>query len=69
MGYQVANQQMTPGFLAAVTDLNTQMAREGYEGHVLVTADEFVEHYCKSNIWQINQDNMEAYHINFVGKP
>ena len=69
MGYQAANQQMTPGFLAAITDPNTRTAHEGYEGHVPVTADEFVEHYCTSNIWQINQDDMEAYRINFVGKP
>lgn len=33
------------------------------------TADEFVEHYCKSNIWRINQEDMNAYLAEFVSKP
>ena len=69
MGYQPANRQTTPDFLVAVTDPNARVAREGYEDGVPVTADAFAEHYRKSNIWQINQDDMEAYRIDFVGKP
>ena len=69
MGYQPANRQTTPDFLVAVTDPNARIAREGYESRVPRTADEFVEHYRKSNIWQINQEDMDAYLREFVGKP
>ena len=69
MGYQPANRQTTPDFLVAVTDPNARTAREGYEGRVPRTADEFAEYYRKSNIWQINQRDMGAYLSEFVGKP
>ena len=69
MGYEPANRQTTPDFLVAVTDPNARIAREGHESRVPRTADEFVEHYRKSNIWQINQADMDAYLNEFVGKP
>jgi len=69
MGYEPANRQTTPDFLVAVTDPNARIAREGYENRVPRTADEFVEHYRKSNIWQINQEDMAAYLSEYVGKP
>ena len=69
MGYQPANRQTTPDFLIAVTDPNARTARKGYENRVPRTADEFVEHYRKSNIWQINEEDMDAYLSEFVGKP
>ena len=69
MGYQPANRQTTPDFLIAVTDPNARTARKGYENHVPRTADEFAEHYRKSNIWQINEEDMDAYLAEFVGKP
>jgi len=69
MGYQPANRQTTPDFLVAVTDPNARIAREGYESRVPRTADEFVEHYRKSNIWQINKEDMDAYFHESVGLP
>lgn len=69
MGYQPANRQTTPDFLVAVTDPNARIAREGYESRVPRTADEFADHYRKSNIWQINQEDMHAYRMESVGKP
>jgi ATP-binding cassette subfamily G (WHITE) protein 2 (SNQ2) len=69
MGYQPANRQTTPDFLVAVTDPNARIVREGYENLVPRTADEFVDHYRKSNIWQVNQEDMDAYLHEFVGKP
>ena len=69
MGYQPANRQTTPDFLVAVTDPNARIAREGYESRVPRTADEFADHYRKSNIWKINQEDMDAYLGEFVGKP
>lgn len=69
MGYQPANRQTTPDFLVAVTDPNARMARVGYETRVPRTADEFVEYYRASNIWQINQRDMSAYLTEFVGQP
>ena len=69
MGYQPANRQTTPDFLVAVTDPNARIAREGYENRVPRTPDEFTEHYRQSNVWQINQEDMDAYLHDSVGKP
>lgn len=69
MGYQPANRQTTPDFLVAVTDPNARIVRKGYENRVPRTADEFAEYYSKSNVWQVNQDDMDAYLREFVGKP
>lgn len=69
MGYQPANRQTTPDFLVAVTDPNARIAREGYENRVPRTADEFAEYYRRSNIWQVNQEDMDAYFSASVGKP
>ena len=69
MGYQPANRQTTPDFLVAVTDPNARIAREGYENRVPRTPDEFAEHYRQSNVWQINQEDMDAYLHESVGKP
>lgn len=69
MGYQPANRQTTPDFLVAVTDPNARTAREGYENRVPRTADEFVEYYRQSNVWNTNEEDMDAYLNEFVGKP
>ena len=69
MGYKPANRQTTPDFLVAVTDPNARVAREGYENRVPRTADEFVEYYRKSNVWQANKEDMNGYLNEFVGKP
>ena len=69
MGYQPANRQTTPDFLVAVTDPNARIARKGYDSRVPRTPDEFAEHYRQSNVWQINQEGMDAYLHEFVGKP
>ena len=69
MGYEPANRQTTPDFLVAVTDPNARVAREGYENRVPRTADEFVEYYRKSGVWKVNQEDMDAYLNEFVGKP
>jgi ATP-binding cassette subfamily G (WHITE) protein 2 (SNQ2) len=68
MGYKPANRQTTPDFLVAVTDPNARVAREGYENRVPRTADEFVEYYRKSGVWKVNQEDMDAYLNEFVGK-
>jgi ATP-binding cassette subfamily G (WHITE) protein 2 (SNQ2) len=69
MGYEPANRQTTPDFLVAVTDPNARIAREGYENRVPRTADEFAEYYRKSNVWQINQEDMDAYLASLSAKP
>jgi len=69
MGYEPANRQTTPDFLVAVTDPNARIVREGYEGRVPRTADEFAEYYRNSNIWQVNKEDMDAYLDDSVGKP
>ena len=69
MGYQPANRQTTPDFLVAITDPNARIPREGYENRVPRTADEFVQHYQKSGVWKVNEDDMNAYLNDFVGKP
>ena len=52
-----------------LSPIRMRTARRGYENRVPRTADEFVEHYRKSNIWQINEEDMDAYLSEFVGKP
>ena len=69
MGYEPANRQTTPDFLVAVTDPNARIVREGYESRVPRTADEFADYYRNSNVWQINQEDMDAYLDEAVGKP
>ena len=69
MGYEPAHRQTTPDFLIAVTDPNARIIREGLKNRIPGTADEFAEHYRKSNIWQINREDMDAYLSEFVGKP
>ena len=69
MGYLPASRQTTPDFLVAVTDPNARIIREGYENRVPRTADEFVKYYRRSNIWKINEEDMEAYLNEFVGRP
>ena len=69
MGYELANRQTILDFLIAVTDPNARVAREGYESRVPRTADEFTEYYLKSNVWQINQEDMDTHLNDSVGKP
>ena len=69
MGYEPANRQTTPDFLVAVTDPNARVARKGYGSRAPRTADEFVQHYLKLSVWQINQSDMDSYLDDFVGKP
>ena len=69
MGYQPANHQTTPDFLIAVTDPNARTTCARYENRVPRTPDEFAEYYRKSNVWQVNGEDMKAYLREFVGKP
>ncbi|RPD61629.1 pleiotropic drug resistance ABC transporter [Lentinus tigrinus ALCF2SS1-7] len=69
MGYEPANRQTTADFLVAVTDPNGRNVREGYEERVPRTASEFFEYYRKSDVYRANQDDVAAYHDEFVGKP
>jgi len=69
MGYEPANRQTTPDFLVAVTDPNARITREGYESRVPRTADEFAEYYRKSDIWEVNRKDMDAYLNELVDKP
>ena len=69
MGYEPANRQTTPDFLVAVTDPNARTAREGYQNRVPRSADEFAEYYRKSDIWEVNQEDMDAYLKEHADKP
>jgi arginine/lysine/ornithine decarboxylase len=69
MGYQPGNRQTTPDFLIIITNPKTRIVREGYENRVPKIPDEFTDHYRGSNVWRINQEDMDAYLRDSVGKP
>ncbi|CAL1709796.1 unnamed protein product [Somion occarium] len=68
MGYKPANRQTTADFLVAVTDPKGRTVREGYENRVPRTAQEFADFFKKSDISALNQEDIESYTEEFVGK-
>ncbi|GAA6000108.1 hypothetical protein JCM10207_006055 [Rhodosporidiobolus poonsookiae] len=50
MGYEPQPRQTSADFLVACTDPKGRFLREGFEGHVPKTADEFVAHWQKSEL-------------------
>ncbi|TBU44086.1 pleiotropic drug resistance ABC transporter [Dichomitus squalens] len=69
MGFEPANRQTTADFLVAVTDPNGRIVREGYEHRVPRTADEFAEHFRKSQLGRGNSEDVDAYVAEYTGKP
>ncbi|KAF6758018.1 pleiotropic drug resistance ABC transporter [Ephemerocybe angulata] len=63
MGYVPANRQTTPDFLLSVTDPNGRRTADDREGGPPIpqTAQEFEDYYRASDIWKINQADMEDY--------
>ncbi|GAA5915070.1 hypothetical protein JCM6882_006773, partial [Rhodosporidiobolus microsporus] len=50
MGYEPQNRQTSADFLVACTDPKGRFVREGFEGRVPKTADEFVQHWRNSEL-------------------
>lgn len=68
MGYEPANRQTTADFLVAVTDPLGRIERPEFS-YVPRNAAEFAEHFQKSEIGRANQDDIDLYQAEFVGKP
>jgi ATP-binding cassette subfamily G (WHITE) protein 2 (SNQ2) len=66
--YEPANRQTTADFLVAVTDPAGRIP-----GHAAPrppqTSTEFAEHFKKSELGSLNQQEIEDYVAKFVGKP
>ncbi|KAH9945220.1 pleiotropic drug resistance ABC transporter [Epithele typhae] len=69
MGFEPANRQTTADYLVAVTDPNGRTVRAGFENRVPRTASEFAAHWARSELAQLNREEMESYREQFVGKP
>ena len=52
-----------------MTDPNGRIVRNGFESRVLRTATEFAAYWRKSELAQLNREDMDAYRDQFVGKP
>ncbi|KAG9126678.1 hypothetical protein FRC07_002437 [Ceratobasidium sp. 392] len=61
MGWQPANRQTTADFLVSVTDPLARTPREGWEGRVPRTAEEFAARWAESPEGRANQAHTEAY--------
>ena len=69
MGYVPANRQTTPDFLVSVTDAGGRITQPGVSRPVPRTADEFAAYFKRSEFNRLNQQDMETYLKEFVGKP
>ncbi|TCD65301.1 hypothetical protein EIP91_002826 [Steccherinum ochraceum] len=67
MGYEPANRQTTADFLVAVTDPNGRIARSGFESRAPRNAIEFAQHFQKSYLAELNQQDMRVYQSESVG--
>lgn len=65
MGYFCPSRQSTPEFLTAVTDPNGRTIREGFEGKVPKTADEFETYWLNSSDFKLLQQEIVAYNSEF----
>ena len=68
LGFEPANRQTTPDFLVAVTNPNARIVRIGFENRAPRTADDFARRYLESDIAAINEQDMNSYRKDFVGK-
>jgi ATP-binding cassette subfamily G (WHITE) protein 2 (SNQ2) len=68
LGFEPANRQTTPDFLVAVTDPNARSVRKGFETRAPRTADDFSWKFLESYISTINQQDMDSYRKDFVGR-
>jgi ATP-binding cassette subfamily G (WHITE) protein 2 (SNQ2) len=68
LGFEPANRQTTPDFLVAVTDPNARNVREGFENRAPRTADDFAKRFLESDIATINEQDMDSYRKDFIGK-
>lgn len=68
MGYEPANRQTTADFLVAVTDPLGRIQRPHFSA-VPRTPAEFAQHFRTSPMGAANEDDMDAYRAEFVGKP
>jgi ATP-binding cassette, subfamily G (WHITE), member 2, SNQ2 len=66
MGYQPANRQTTPDFLVSVTDPLGRIPRDGFSNQPR-TAEEFAAHFKKSELGQLNRDDIKSYKEEFTG--
>ncbi|KAJ8508468.1 hypothetical protein ONZ45_g9277 [Pleurotus djamor] len=68
MGYEPAPRQTTPDFLVAVTDPLGRIPRSGITNQPR-TADEFAQYFKNSSLAKVNQEDVESYRDEFVGRP
>ena len=68
LGFEPANRQTTPDFLVAVTNPNARTIRTGFENRAPRTADDFARRYLESDIATINEQDMDSYRKDFIGK-
>ena len=68
LGFEPANRQTTPDFLVAVTNPDARTIRAGFETRAPRTADDFARRYLESDIATINEQDMESYRKDFIGK-
>jgi ATP-binding cassette, subfamily G (WHITE), member 2, SNQ2 len=66
MGYEPANRQTTADFLVSVTDPSSRTIRTEFEHNAPRTAAEFADHYHRSYISRINQEDVESYSHEFI---
>ncbi|GAA6060988.1 hypothetical protein JCM10212_000674 [Sporobolomyces blumeae] len=59
MGWEPQNRQTSADFLVACTDPKGRFVREGFEGRVPQTADEFAEYWNKSELGRRNAEEVE----------
>jgi ATP-binding cassette subfamily G (WHITE) protein 2 (SNQ2) len=68
LGFEPAGRQTIPDFLVAVTDPNARNVRRGFEERAPRTADDFARKFLESDISTINQEDMDSYRKDFVGR-
>jgi len=68
LGFEPANRQTTPDFLVAVTDPGARNVRKEFENRAPRTADDFARRFLENDIAAINQQDMDSYRKDFVGK-
>ena len=68
LGFEPANRQTTPDFLVAVTDPCARNIRKGFGNRAPRTADDFARNFLESDVTAINEQDMNSYRKDFIGK-
>ncbi|KAF9650879.1 pleiotropic drug resistance ABC transporter [Thelephora ganbajun] len=68
LGFEPVNRQTTPDFLVAVTDPDARNIRRGFENQAPRTADDFAKRFLESDIAAINEQDMDSYRRDFIGR-